>query len=54
VIFGVVPKWTLDTSIDDWRCYDCDRAYDLTSFEQRFALYVTIGAEGWRDSPRER
>lgn len=49
LIFGIVPEWTLDASIDDWRCYDCDPAYDLTSFEQHFALYVTIGGEGWRD-----
>jgi hypothetical protein len=49
VIFGIVPEWTLDASIDDWRCYDCDAAYDLTSFEQHFAIYVTLGAEGWSD-----
>lgn len=49
LIFGVVPEWTLDASIHDWRCYDCDLAYDLTSFEQRFAIYITIGGEGWSE-----
>jgi len=49
LIFGVVPEWSLEAPIHDWRCYDCDLAYDLTSFEQQFALYVTIGGEGWND-----
>lgn len=50
LIVGIVPEWTLDATIQDWRCYSCDEAYDLTGFDQDFALYVTIGAEGWSDS----
>ena len=55
LIFGLVPEWTLDAAIHDWRCPDCDAAYELEAFEQDFALYVTVGVEGWtahRGDPR--
>lgn len=47
VVFGLVPEWTLDASLREARCRACD-SYPLTAFEQVFAIYFTVGVEGWQ------
>jgi hypothetical protein len=46
IVIGVVPEWTLASSLRDARCA-CDDGYSLTEFRQVFTIYLTIGFEGW-------
>lgn len=52
LIFGVVPEWTLDARVGRASCFECAPEYQLDSFEQDFAIYFTVGGEGWRSSPQ--